>query len=314
MIETMIADISKGLSAQPKYLSSKYLYDARGDKIFQSIMNMPEYYLTNAEFEILNFSKKDILNSIEGTDDFDIIELGVGDGSKTKIILKEASNRNPKLNFFAIDISKNILKKLKEKFKKEIPGLKIETIAKDYFEGIQSLLKKSQKPKLVFFLGSNIGNMAYDEAIDFLKKFQNKLNKGDYLLIGFDLKKDPRLIKEAYDDPHQITKAFNLNLLTRINKELDANFDLSAFDFYCNYSPLSGRVDSYLLSTRKQNVEIKKCQQSFNFEHGELIHTEVSRKFDHTEIETLAKKTGFQVINHFHDCKEYFSDSLWRVK
>lgn len=310
MNKSFAKDVVEGLTAQNKHLSSKYFYDANGSRIFQEIMNMPDYYLTDSEFEILSLQAKQIVDAVAFDKPFNIIELGAGDGFKTFKLLEYLVNENITFNYVPIDISKEAIDMLSEKLQERLPDLSIKPQVGDYFEILKEMAE-SDTPNLLLFLGSNIGNYLKDDAIDLLKLFNKVMNRGDKLLIGLDLKKNPLTIKKAYDDNEGITKRFNLNLLIRMNRELDADFKLDDFDFYCYYNPDTGRVKSYIVSLKNQSVLFKKLNKTIEFEQNELIWTELSKKYSLSEIEKLARISGFQTKKHFLDCKHYFTDSLW---
>ena len=306
-------DILQGLSGTPKKLSSKYFYDEQGDKLFQQIMRMPEYYLTDCELEIFESRKEGILQAI-GQDHFQLLELGAGDGMKTKVLLRHFLERGVDFQYQPIDISSNVLMELEESLRTELPALKVKALPGDYFKVLHELRGHSGQPKVVLFLGANIGNYTLEQAQRFLRAVAAELNPGDLLLTGFDLKKDPGVILNAYNDPAGITAAFNLNLLRRINRELGATFKLQDFKHWETYNPITGETKSYLVSRKDQHVFIKALSRSFHFEAWEAIDVELSKKYSLSELETLAKKTGFAVRQHFFDKKKYFVDSLWRVE
>ncbi|WP_299520243.1 L-histidine N(alpha)-methyltransferase [Winogradskyella sp.] len=310
MIDTFAQDVLQGLSAENKYLSSKYFYDDNGSRIFQEIMNMPEYYLTDAEFEILSMQSKQIVEALHFSQPFNIVELGAGDGFKTFKLLEYLTNNHVDFNYVPIDISKEAIDALTKRLKERLPSIHIKPKVGDYFK-ILKQNKKSDYPSLLLFLGSNIGNYQEDKAIELLKLFNENMKQGDKLLVGFDLKKNPITIHNAYYDKHGITKRFNLNLLLRINRELDADFKIDDFDFYCHYSPLTGEVRSYIVSLRQQEVLLKKLVTSIHFDYNELIWTELSKKYSLQEINDLALASNYKTVNNFLDCKHYFTDSLW---
>ncbi|PZD76693.1 L-histidine N(alpha)-methyltransferase [Mesonia sp. K7] len=310
MNHTFAKDVIDGLTAAEKHLSSKYFYDDNGSRIFQEIMNMPEYYLTDSEFEILSLQAKQITEALAFNRPFNIIELGAGDGFKTFKLLEYLTKSSIQFNYIPIDISQEAMDILVEKLKRKLPGIMIEPKVGDYFEILQQN-NDSQWPSLLLFLGSNIGNYLKEDALELLRLFNQNMKTDDKLLIGIDLRKNPRTIQNAYDDPHGITKRFNMNLLIRMNRELGADFQLDDFDFYCHYNPDDGKVKSYIVSLKEQIVTFKKLNKGIRFQQNELIWTEISKKYSLSEIETMAQKTGFQVKENFKDCKHYFVDSLW---
>ncbi len=311
MNTTFAEDVMSGLTAQNKYLPSKYFYDDNGSRIFQEIMNMPEYYPTNAEFEILSNQSKQIIKASKFSQPFNVIELGAGDGFKTFKLLEFLVNANIQFKYMPIDISQEAIDFLSTRLKERLPALNIEPRVGDYFKILKEN-KQSSNQSLLLFLGGNIGNYQDEKATHLLTLFKDHMKAGDQLLIGFDLKKNPLIIHEAYFDRHGITKRFNLNLLIRINRELDADFKIDDFEFYCHYNPISGTVKSYLVSLKKQIVELKKLNTSINFDYNELIWTEVSQKYSLDDIQNLATQTGFVLNTNFMDCKHYFTDSLWK--
>ena len=310
MNETFAKDVLEGLTAKNKHLSSKYFYDDNGSRIFQEIMHMPEYYLTDSEFEILSLQAKQIIDAVGFQQPFNIIELGAGDGFKTFKLLEYLVNNNIEFHYVPIDISQEAIDTLSEKLLERLPNLSIQAKVGDYFEMLKDL-KQSKTPSLLLFLGSNIGNYLENQANELLTLFNENMKKGDKLLIGVDLKKNPLIIQKAYLDEGGITKKFNLNLLLRINRELDADFKIDDFDFYSYYNPDTGDVKSYIVSLRNQKVNIKKANVTITFKYDELIWTELSKKYSLDEIEGLAKTNEFSIQQNFLDCKHYFVDSLW---
>jgi len=314
VLTTFAKDIIEGLSGKTKTLPSKYFYDEQGDKIFQAIMDMPEYYLTECEFEIFSEQKNAIHRAFSaGNEPFDLIELGAGDGLKTKIMLRYLLDQQVDFVYYPVDISNHILTELVQDLKDEMPELKVNPINQEYFEALNTLRNMNDRKNIVLFLGSNIGNFHKFEATQFLSKLSASCRKNDMLFIGIDQKKDPRIIQQAYDDPHNITAAFNLNLLTRINRELGADFDINQFKHYANYNPENGEVNSYIFSKINQMVKITALNCEINFDANEYIHTEISKKYNIKEIEHLADNSGFKVLKNFTDRLNYFVDSLWEI-
>lgn len=315
-IQTDIAkDTLEGLSSPQKYLSSKYFYDDKGSKIFQDIMKMPEYYLTDCELEIFQSNKQEILKEFAGQEQqFEILELGAGDGLKTKVLLSHFLKTNTDFNYIPIDISEDAVKNMVAEFEKEMPDLHINGQIGDYFDLIGDFKLKSQKKKIILFLGSNIGNFSGPLALDFLTSLRNVLNPNDQVFIGFDLKKDPDTIMNAYNDPHGHTAAFNLNLLERLNNEIGANFHLDNFKHHEVYNPQSGAAKSYLISQKDQEVYIAELDKTFSFKKWESIFMERSQKYDMNLINGLALNSGFEIVRNFYDERQFFVNSLWKLK
>lgn len=304
-------DIIKGLTSYPKSLPSKYIYDKNGDKLFQEIMAMPEYYLTNAEFEILDQHKTKICSEFAKDGDFDLIELGAGDGKKTKILLKELIKNNFEFHYVPIDISQNVLKELEEAISLEIPKVQIETKQGTYFNVLSELDQYRHRKKVILFLGSNIGNLLHENAIKFLKAIRNNMHPNDMLFIGFDQKKNPQTILDAYNDKAGITERFNKNLLLRINETFDANFDTDNFMHWESYNPESGTAMSYLVSKIKQVVEIKDLSMEIEFKAWETIHVEISQKYNEKVINWLADQSGLKVHSNYRDKKSFFKNYIF---
>lgn len=305
-------DVMKGLQSSPKKLESKYFYDESGDELFQKIMNCDEYYLTNCEMEILKNQSADIASTIFASEkNYDVIELGAGDCSKSVYLLRQVYKRNKGVTFFPVDISKHVIELIKEELPKKVRDLNIHGLNGEYIEMLKEANKLSKKRKLVLFMGSNIGNMNYEQSIAFCKEVRSCLKPGDFLLIGFDLKKDPQIILNAYNDKKGITREFNLNLLKRINKELNADFAVENFKHFPVYNPENGECKSYLVSTKKQRVFFGDTE-FVDFEANETIDMEISTKYSIEQINEIARLSGFEPFEHFYDSKQWFVDVLWQ--
>ncbi len=304
-------DVVNGLSKYPKKLSSKYLYNAEGDRLFQQIMHLPEYYVTRCEHEILQTQKQTILSLC--TEPFQLIDLGAGDGLKTMVLLDYFINKKAAFQYLPIDISASAVNQLSDKVKNKFPKLSVEGITAEYFEALRRLKLDQNLSKVVLLFGSNIGNFTHPEAVEFLSEMKSSLNRGDLLIIGFDLKKDPEVILKAYDDSQGVTAQFNYNLLDRINFELGGDFKTENFKFCPTYNPETGEVKSYLISKTKQVVTLKKTNSCFDFDAWESIHTECSNKYDLYDITSFAEAAGFEIVTNLYDSKNYFTDSVWRA-
>ena len=308
-------DTMYGLSQNPKTISSMYFYDEEGDKIFQEIMNMPEYYLTNCEYEILSQQRKEICDAIHAFDEpINIIEFGAGDGYKTKLLLNYLLKNEAQFTYYPVDISNYILSELETRLRSEMPDLEVKPMNMEYFEALTALSKINDRRNIILFLGSNIGNFRYKEAENFIGRINSCSNPGDMILVGVDLRKDPDIITRAYDDPHGITSQFNLNLLKRMNYELGADFVLDNFSHYAFYEPIDGEMLSYLVSKKDQFVHFESLDWQAEFKRNEFIQTEVSKKYSISELEMMAESQNFGVKQHFFDQKNYFVDTLWTLK
>lgn len=312
--ENLARDIRNGLQASPKFLSSKYFYDDHGSELFQEIMRMPEYYPTDCEFDIFQTYKQDLRSAFlpaEREGNFRLLEFGAGDGLKTKVLLEHFHATKTPFTYTPIDISGGALKQLTDDLTTTWPDLSVSPFCGDYFEALHTLNESINERKVVLFLGSNLGNFTMPQALTFLKAIGDNLHANDLLLLGLDLKKDPHVILPAYDDPAGITQAFNLNLLTRLNRELGANFDVDQFMHAPMYDPLTGECRSYLVSRKHQEVYLEYLNETIEFRAWEAIWTELSQKYDLDMVEGLAAAAGFDIVEHFTDAKGYFLDSLW---
>jgi L-histidine Nalpha-methyltransferase len=309
--DAFVSDVITGLTAEPKSISAKYFYDDIGSELFQKITQHPDYYPTKTEYTILQ-KISSILPEIINEPEIDIIELGAGDGHKSRLIIDGFLNKHCKVNFYPIDISEKAMQLLGENLSIS-ENLNIHGVVADYFLGLNHLKKISNNKKLVLFLGSNIGNFHKAETDDFLKNLKTSLNTNDYVLMGFDLKKDIQVLNKAYNDSDGLTEAFNLNLLTRINREIGANFNVSTFQHYGFYNPVLGAMESYLISLTDQNIKISASDKTFHFKKFEAIHLEFSHKFSTTGITKLANHNGFEIAQLFSDEKNYFIDALWQA-
>lgn len=252
----------------------------------------------------------------EGGKKFQLIEFGAGDGAKTKVLLRYFWEQSSGLTYVPIDISAHIIHELTEDLKESLPGLKVQGICDDYFKAFDQLANSEDAGvrKVVLFLGANIGNFDANESVVFLQRIAQQLSPDDRLMIGFDLKKDPQRILDAYFDQGEVTKSFNLNLLQRINRELGGNFDVDAFQYFPIYHPAQGSILSYLVSTKAQDVTIEALDQTVHFDAWETIYMERSQKYSEQDIAQLAEKTGFRVLRNFFDGDHLFTDSLWTLK
>lgn len=309
----MEKDIVSGLEAVHKSLPSKYFYDANGDALFQAIMNMPEYYLSRSELDVFLHHAQDIIQAFDPKGYFEIVELGAGDGTKTKVLIRKWLDMDLEFSYVPIDISKNVLDQLASEFKKSFDHIQIKPIVGDYFNVLKDK-KEMTHPKLVLFLGSNIGNLRGDNQLRFIQSLSDSLNPGDALFIGFDLVKNPHTILDAYNDKSGITKQFNVNILARCNRELNTDFNLDNFTHYPIYDPETKEARSYLISTKKQVVTFPASGRQISFEAGETIHTETSRKYTKEDIEQLIIAANLKPVGWYYDCKHYFVNVLSIVK
>jgi len=306
-------DVHQGLSSSPKRLLPKYFYDELGSQLFDAICLLPEYYLTRAENEILARSAAEIVSAV-GNSPVSLLEMGSGSAVKTRRIIEALLARQQSLLYLPVDISASALETSARVLLQSYPSLSIEAYASDYDTALAHMNFDAEEDGthvLALFLGSNIGNFGRDEARTFLRSLRAVLRAGDALLLGADLKKNPAVLEAAYDDALGITAAFNLNLLARINREMDADFDLRAFKHVAVYNEKIGRIEVYLESRRTQRIQIRKLEMIVTLEAGERIHTENSYKYDMTELIELAAQTGFTRAQTWFDAAEQFSSNLF---
>ena len=311
MTEQFKQDVDHGLSSDPKTLPSKYFYDEIGDDLFVQIMNMPEYYLTRAEMEIFKTKTHEIIAGLQLSKQkhFELIELGAGDGTKTVELLKVLMSEGYDFDYLPVDISRHALDGLEKSLKQALPYLNVKPQQGDYFD-ILSSLKANQSAKVILFLGSNIGNMNDKQAAGFIYRLGSNLLPEDKLFLGVDLIKSRDIVLPAYNDLAGITSAFNVNLLHRINKELGGDFDLDCFVHAPEYEEVEGIAKSYLKSTKAQTVSIAALNKSFEFESGEKIHTEISRKYNDEVLKEVIGGTDFIILDRLTDANGYFADYI----
>ncbi len=306
-------DIDHGLSLKLKKLPSKYFYNKKGDELFVKIMHCEEYYPTDCELEILKHQSSDIIAACNlPRNRVNVIELGAGDGLKTRELLKGFVQEKVETRYLPVDISANAVEGLVSKLKVEIPEVETKGKVGDYFEILHEVSATSERAKLILFLGSTIGNMTPEVAQQFVSDIAKNMQANDRLLIGFDLKKEPETVRAAYNDKTGYTRAFNLNLLERINEELGGNFELSQFKHYPVYNPQTGTAKSYLISLCDQEVTLAALNKTYSFEAWESIHTEISQKYSKSAIEDLAQNCGLEVQRTFSDQRAYYADVLFK--
>ena len=303
-------DVRQGLSEKPRRLFPKYFYDELGSALFEAICLLPEYYLTRAENEILTRYADEIAASVEG--EKTLLEMGSGSASKTRLIIEALLKQQGELCYTPVDISATALETSSRVLLQSYPRLSVEAYASDYYGALEALATKVRRVRtLALFLGSNIGNFDADEARSFLRALRRVLAEGDALLLGADLKKERAVLEAAYDDALGVTAAFNLNLLARINRELDADFNLRAFKHYVRYDAELGRVEIYAESLRAQTVRVRALGLELKFDEAERIHTENSYKYDLEGLSQLAAATGFRLAKTWLDERATFSSNLF---
>ncbi len=311
-MEQFLKEVLHDLGQQPKRLNPKYFYDEAGDKLFQQIMKSKDYYPTDCELEIFKEQTGELAEILRnGFNDFDLIEMGAGDATKSSYLLEKLVAQEVCFTYMPIDISSTMINHLENTLSDKIKGLKVRGLNGEYFDMLKHAQQISKKKKVILFLGGNIGNFEVSEAAEFCKQLQSYLQPDDLVLIGFDLKKHPRIIRAAYNDEEGFTKEFNLNLLRRINRELKADFVVHQFEHYPSYDPANGECRSYLISLVEQEVNIH--GSVVHFSKNEYISMEISQKYSVEDTDKLAIESGFKPVKHFLDSKGWFLDTVWKA-
>ena len=313
---TFAQDVRRGLTAHPKFLLPKYFYDPLGSHLFEAICLLPEYYVTRAEHEILSAQSDAIVQALEGP--HTLVELGSGSSAKTQLLIEALLRRQDHLQYSPIDISDAALTGSAKQLLQLFPKLEITAYSADYETALASLAERAgsrdrQERTFLIFLGSSIGNLDPPEARDLFSRIRRVLLPGDSFLLGADLKKSGEILVPAYDDALGVTAAFNLNLLVRINRELDGRFQLESFQHRAVYNERQGRIEMYLVSRVRQAVPIRALDLTVKLDRDELIHTESSYKFEIEALGHLAEATGFELVLPLFDQERRFSLSLFRA-
>lgn len=308
MIEKSFADeICFSLTQTFKFINPKFFYDKKGSYLFEKICNLFEYYPTRTEISILKKLKNELPSYLDTS--FRLVELGSGSSVKTRLILDILNQIQEKIEYFPIDISE-ILTESSSLLQRDYLNLQITGIIDTYEGGLEFLKNYDDKKNLIIFLGSSFGNFTPYDGEHFLKKIYSTMKDGDLFLIGLDLVKHKTILENAYDDSRGITAQFNLNVLSRINVELDGDFNLNNFTHHSIYNEDEQRIEMYLKSLVNQDVFIPKANILVSLKKNELIHTEYSHKYKLPQIRELMHKTGFNIKNTWLDENNYFALTL----
>jgi dimethylhistidine N-methyltransferase len=302
-------DVRAGLTARPKTLPPKYFYDALGSQLFEAICLLPEYYLTRAEAEIFERYAAEIVLQLPSP--IGLVELGSGSSIKTRLLIEAILARQAELHYQPMDISASILELSAEALLGNYDRLRITGHVGDYTRGLGAIERRKGERLLALFLGSNIGNYTIGEARDLLRTIRKALQPGDGLLLGADLKKPAQILIPAYSDALGVTAAFNLNLLLRINRELNADFNLARFRHHAQYNEDFSRVEAHLVSLTAQTVHIRQLGLKVEFQPDETIHTENSYKYDLPRLAALAEDARFKPARTWFDAELRFSCNFW---
>jgi dimethylhistidine N-methyltransferase len=293
-------DAIAGLTATPKRLPPKYFYDVTGSELFERITTLPEYYPTRCELGILREHAADIAALIPQA--AALIEFGSGASVKTRIVLGAAKSLAA---YVPVDISRDFLERQALALRKEYPGVAMLPVAADFSKPFDLPVTIEGMPRVGFFPGSTIGNLEPHEACTFMRQAGETLGAGALFIVGVDLVKDQRVLQKAYNDKQGVTAKFNLNLLTRLNRELGANFNVSAFEHHALYNREKSRIEMHLASTKRQKVRL--CGETIDFRAGETIHTENSYKYSIESFGAMARGSGWTPVEVWTDADKCFS-------
>lgn len=304
---TLAHDVRSGLAARPKTLPPKYFYDERGSRLFDDICATPEYYPTRTERQLLERHAAEIARCCRPAT---IIEFGSGTAAKTEHLLEAALNGD-KLDFVPIDVSEETLAAAAERLLADYNHLRIDAWVGDYDAGLEHM-HRYPGPRLFLFLGGSIGNFEDAEAVAFLSRIAAAMGPADYFLLGADRVKDEGVLNAAYNDAAGVTAQFNLNLLRVINRELDAEFELDQFEHEAFFNRELARIEMHLRANRSHKVAIRALDMEVEFERGESIMTEISRKFTSESLRRIFATAGLALENFYQPDNEYFSLVLAR--
>jgi len=304
--------VRSGLQSDPRTLPCRYFYDDRGSRLFEQICDLPEYYLTRTEDGILRDHADEMVAGWAA--DPVMVELGSGSSSKTRRLIAAAIRAYGGLHYVPIDVSRSILEEAAVALVRAFPRLRATGYAANYRDALAVVVERFDRPKLFVFLGSSLGNYEVNDAVDLLAMLARGMDPSDRLLLGTDLDKDPALLEAAYDDAQGVTARFNLNLLTRINRELGGRFDLDQFRHEARYNAEIRRVEMHLVSLDDQDVFIPGAGLTAQFARGESIHTENSHKYTPELLRTLAGRAGFEEEAAWADPRGWFRVQRWRPR
>lgn len=295
-------NVINGLKQKQKKLSPQYFYDAKGSQLFEQICQLPEYYPTRTEASIL---QEYATNIAKETGKVELIELGSGSSTKTRILLDAYQELNDTLTYVPIDVSGSILKESANSLLTDYPNLQIQGKVGTYQQCLNKIKVANTQPKMVLFLGSTIGNFDRQECDRFINLVNSSLNSGDYFLLGIDLQKSPEVLEAAYNDSQGVTAAFNLNMLQHLNWKFQGNFDLNLFQHRAIYNQQACQIEMYLTSQQAHTVRLDVLDLTVEFAEGESILTEISRKFN------LEKMAQYLASKELKLCHTYTDPQKW---
>jgi L-histidine N-alpha-methyltransferase len=300
-------EVMNGLTEHPKTLSPWLFYDEAGSRLFEAITELPEYYVTRTERKILAAHAEEIVVAAAGGRDLSIIELGAGTATKTGLLLEAAVAMQGGVTYYPIDVSEAALEEARNRLEAELPEVTVEPVVADYTEGMRQNKGDATGRRLVLYIGSSIGNFAPGDALEVLRGVRAQLSPGDCLLLGTDMVKDTGMLLAAYDDAAGVTAQFNLNMLVRMNRELDANFKVQMFRHQARWNEQQSRIEMHLESLVRQRVLIRALDMEVRLGLGETIHTENSYKFTDQRVVGLLSRAGFKLREQWSDADKWFT-------
>jgi dimethylhistidine N-methyltransferase len=300
-------EVSNGLTEHPKSLSPWLFYDRAGSQLFEEIAELPEYYVTRTERQILAEHAEEIVTAAAGRRNLSMIELGAGTATKTGLLLNAAVSLQGSVTYYPIDVSETALEEARTRLEAELPEVTVEPIVADYTEGMRLNGASRTGRKLVLYIGSSIGNFSPADALEILRGVRAQLLPGDSLLLGTDMVKDVDTLLAAYDDAAGVTARFNKNVLVRINRELDANFNPKLFRHRARWNEQHSRIEMHLESLLAQKIALRALDIEVRFARGETIHTENSYKFTDERVVALLMRAGFKLRQQWTDPNHWFT-------
>ena len=305
------SDVVKGLTQTPKFLSARYFYDDRGSELFEQICDLPEYYLTRTETAILQEWAIEIARM---TGPCELVELGSGSSTKTRILLDAYNQLGYPLHYLPIDVSAGILESSARQLLADYPSLQVHGLVSTYELALKQLFPTQLPSRMICFIGSTLGNLTPEECDEFFSQITGALHPGEYFLIGIDLQKPKQVLEAAYNDSQGVTAAFNLNMLQHLNWRFESNFNTEMFKHWAFYNETKHQIEMHLKSLRSQTVQLRALNLTIAFESHETILTEISRKFDLNNIQQELSRWGLKPLQVWTDSKHWFGLLLCQLQ
>jgi L-histidine N-alpha-methyltransferase len=310
-IPTILEDMQAGLLQMPRSIPPKYFYDARGSWLFERICETPEYYPTRVEARLLEEHAESIIRRAHPDH---VVELGSGNAGKTRLLLDAIGNQEIECSFWPVDVCEDVLVASGASLSDDYPWLTVRTLVGDYHGGLAHLPLPAAGTRLFLFLGGTIGNFTHGESIVLLRDIAGQMRPGDALLLGADRVKEPDVLHAAYNDAAGITAEFNLNVLSVLNREIDADFEPRHFEHRALFNEGRSQIEMHLVSRRRQAVKLGALGRRIEIAEGEAILTEISRKFGAAELQALLSQAGLQAMDHFEAPQGAYSLMLARLR